>query len=265
MKALDMIALKGDERLNYFDLTGKSALVTGGASGLGAAVAAGLAEAGAEVAVVTSKKRTTDANNRMELHGQQVRVITADLSQERALPQVMDEAVSSLGKLDILVNNSGIIRRGQAEAFKLEDWHDVIALNLSTVFFLSQLAGRQMLKQGGGKIINIASMLSFQGGIRVASYTASKHGVAGVTKALANEWISRGINVNAIAPGYFTTEITEDLRLDEQRSREILARIPAARWGNPADLKGPAIFLASKASDYLSGEVLCVDGGWMTR
>jgi 2-deoxy-D-gluconate 3-dehydrogenase len=250
---------------SYFDLTGKSALVTGGASGLGAAIALGLAEAGADVTVVTSRNRTMDVQSKIEQLGRKAHTITADLSQDSILPQVIDEAVSQLGKLDILVNNSGIIRRGQAADFKAEDWHDVIGLNLNTTFFLSQLAGRQMMKQGGGKIINIASMLSFQGGINVASYVASKHGVAGITKALGNEWISKGINVNAIAPGYFATDITSDLRSDDKRSREILERIPAARWGSADDLKGPTIFLASKASNYLSGEVICVDGGWMTR
>lgn len=251
--------------MNLFDLTGKTAIVTGGAVGLGGGMALGLAKAGADVAMVTSRDKTREVHNQIEAMGRKAHTIVADLSDESKLPQVINETLEVFGKIDILVNNSGIIRRTPAADHSAKDWHDVINLNLNSVFFLCQLAGREMIKQGSGKIINIASMLSYQGGINVPGYTAAKHGVAGITKALANEWAGKGINVNAIAPGYMSTDNTAALRADENRNKAILERIPAGRWGTTEDLQGPVIFLASAASDYMSGHVLDVDGGWMSR
>ncbi|WP_213527572.1 2-dehydro-3-deoxy-D-gluconate 5-dehydrogenase KduD [Paenibacillus sp. J31TS4] len=251
--------------MTMFDLSGKIALVTGGAVGLGGGMALGLAKAGADVAIVTSRDRTREVQEQIEATGRRAHTIVADLANEQALPGIMDEVLDKFGKLDILVNNSGIIRRTPAAEHAAQDWHDVLDLNLNAVFFLCQLAGREMIKQGSGKIINIASMLSFQGGINVPGYTASKHAVAGLTKALANEWAGKGVNVNAIAPGYMATDNTSALRADDKRSTEILGRIPAGRWGTTEDLEGPVVFLASRASDYMNGHVLCVDGGWMAR
>ncbi|GIP41104.1 2-deoxy-D-gluconate 3-dehydrogenase [Paenibacillus sp. J31TS4] len=228
-------------------------------------MALGLAKAGADVAIVTSRDRTREVQEQIEATGRRAHTIVADLANEQALPGIMDEVLDKFGKLDILVNNSGIIRRTPAAEHAAQDWHDVLDLNLNAVFFLCQLAGREMIKQGSGKIINIASMLSFQGGINVPGYTASKHAVAGLTKALANEWAGKGVNVNAIAPGYMATDNTSALRADDKRSTEILGRIPAGRWGTTEDLEGPVVFLASRASDYMNGHVLCVDGGWMAR
>jgi 2-deoxy-D-gluconate 3-dehydrogenase len=253
------------KELKLFDLTGKTAIVTGGAVGLGGGIAVGLAEAGADIVVVTSNDRNRDTQNEIEAMGRKVHTVVANLSDEKELPRVINEALSAFGKIDILVNNAGIIRRTPAADHAAQDWHDVINLNMNATFFLCQLAGREMIKQGSGKIINIASMLSFQGGVNVPGYTASKHAVAGITKALANEWASKGVQINAIAPGYMATDNTTALRADEERSAQILARIPAGRWGTTADLQGAAIFLASAASDYMNGHVLCVDGGWMNR
>lgn len=250
---------------NMFDLTGKTALVTGGAIGLGFGMAKGLAQAGADICIVTHTNNADEAVAAIEAYGRKVHVIVADLSKEEILPSIVDETVQVFGSLDILINNAGIIRRTPVADHASQDWHDVLNLNLNTVYFLSQLAGRQMIKQGSGKIINIASMLSFQGGVNVPGYTASKHGVAGVTKAMANEWAIHGVNVNAIAPGYMATNNTQQLRDDAKRSEDILGRIPAGRWGTPDDLAAAAVFLASKASDYVNGHVLCVDGGWMVR
>ena len=192
--------------------------------------------------------------------------IQADLSQQDALTSIVTQSVSAFGRIDILVNNAGTIRRQDALDFSEKDWDDVMNLNLKSVFFLSQAVARQFLAQGnGGKIINIASMLSFQGGIRVPSYTASKSGVLGITRLLANEWAAKGINVNAIAPGYMATNNTQQLRADSERNQEIIDRIPAGRWGTPNDLKGPVVFLASPASDYIHGYTLAVDGGWLAR
>jgi len=247
-----------------FDLTGKTALVTGASGGLGQAMAAALAEAGASVVLVSSSGGggTAEAIRRA---GGEAWQLTADLSDTGGLDRVFSEALAFRGRIDILVNNAGIIRRTPAVDHARQDWHDVLDLNLNAVFFLCQLAGRHMLARGSGKIINIASMLSYQGGINVPGYTASKHAVAGVTKALANEWAAGGIQVNAIAPGYMLTNNTAPIVADETRFRSITERIPAGRWGTPEDLKGPVVFLASSASDYMNGHILCVDGGWLAR
>lgn len=251
--------------MNLFDLKGKVALVTGGTVGLGSGMALGLAEAGADLVLVTYSDTECDTQEKAEAMGRKVHTIIADLSDESALPGVVEQALAAFGKIDILVNNAGIIRRAPIAEHSAKDWHDVIKLNMNTVFFLTQLVGREMLKQGSGKIINICSMLSYQGGILVPGYTASKHAVAGLTKAFANEWAGKGININAIAPGYMETRNTAPIRADEERRESITARIPAGRWGRPEDLAGPVVFLASKASDYLNGHVLNVDGGWMAR
>lgn len=247
-----------------FDLSGRTALVTGTSGGIGQAIAIGLAEAGASIVAISA----SNSNETVEIirrHGGKAEQISADLSKEDGLEAVFQQALAFFGRIDILVNNAGTIRRAPAAEHSSKDWHDVIDLNLNSLFFLSQLAGREMIRQGSGKIINIASMLSYQGGINVPGYTASKHAVAGLTKALANEWASKGIQVNAIAPGYIDTRNTAPLIADEKRNKAILERIPAARWGTPEDLKGPAVFLASPASDYMNGHVLNVDGGWLAR
>lgn len=250
--------------MSLFSLKGKTALVTGAAQGLGQGISLALAEAGADIVSVslTSSDETVKA---AEAFGVKAVGIEADLGDHSKLQSTFDEALKLTGHVDILVNNAGIIRRTPAKDHSEKDWFDVINLNLNTVFLLSQIAGRHMLERQSGKIINICSMLSYQGGINVPGYTASKHGVAGLTKAFANEWAGSGLNINAIAPGYMATDNTAPIRADENRSNAILDRIPAGRWGTPEDVKGPAIFLASPASDYLNGHVLCVDGGWMAR
>ncbi len=247
-----------------FDLTGKVALVTGANTGIGQGIALALATAGADLAVVghIAPEETIASAHAL---GRRTTFIEADLLSIEPVSRIVDTAVADLGAVDILVNNAGIIRRADATDFSEHDWDDVMNINVKTVFFLSQAAGRHMIARGSGKIINIASMLSFQGGIRVPSYTASKSGVAGITKLLANEWAAKGINVNAIAPGYIATENTAQLRADAERSASILARIPADRWGTPEDLGGAAVFLASRAADYVNGHVLAVDGGWLAR
>lgn len=250
--------------MNLFDLTGKRALVTGASGGLGQAIAIGLAEAGADIIAVSSSE-SRETVDKIRALGREAQFIAADLGKEELLEGVVTEAIGLFGGIDILINNAGIIRRTPAADHKRQDWHDVMALNLDAVFFLCQLAGNHMLERGSGKIINIASMLTFQGGVNVPGYTASKHGIAGITKALANEWAGRGIQINAIAPGYMTTNNTAPIIADEQRYKSITERIPAGRWGAPADMKGPAVFLSSSASDYMNGHVLCVDGGWMAR
>ncbi len=247
-----------------FSLSGKTALVTGTSGGIGQAIAIGLAEAGASVVAVSASNSNETVEAIRKLGGQ-AQQISADLSKEDGLEDVFRQALGFFGSIDILVNNAGTIRRAPTAEHSSKDWHDVLDLNLNAVFFLSQLAGREMIRQGSGKIINIASMLSYQGGINVPGYTASKHAVAGLTKALANEWAGKGIQVNAIAPGYIDTRNTAPLIADEKRNKAILERIPAGRWGTPEDLKGPAVFLASPASDYMNGHVLCVDGGWLAR
>lgn len=247
-----------------FDLTGRVAVVTGANTGIGRGLALGLAEAGADIALV-GRSPADETAQQIEKVGRRAVQIRADLSSIATVQNVVEETIAQLGGLDILVNNAGIIRRADSVDFTEEDWDAVIDTNLKSVFFLCQAAGRHMLANGRGKIINIASMLSFQGGIRVPSYTASKSGVAGLTKLLANEWAAKGVNVNAIAPGYIATNNTAALQADETRNRQILERIPAGRWGAPDDLAGAALFLASSASDYVNGHILAVDGGWLAR
>jgi 2-deoxy-D-gluconate 3-dehydrogenase len=247
-----------------FDLAGRVAIVTGANTGIGQGLAIALAEAGADVALV-GRTPAEETAQKVRSAGRRAAIVGADLSTIAPLQEVVDRTVQELGGLDILVNNAGTIRRADALEFSEEDWDAVVDTNLKSVFFLCQAAARHMVSQGKGKIINIASMLSFQGGIRVPSYTASKSGIAGLTKLLANEWAAKGINVNAIAPGYIATSNTAALQADEVRNRQILERIPAGRWGQPSDLAGAAIFLASDASDYVQGHVLAVDGGWLAR
>lgn len=251
--------------LDAFNLSGKVAIVTGCDTGLGQGMTLGLAQAGCDIVGVNRKIPEETAAKVIAL-GRRFMAIQADLSKQDAIDDIVSKTLAEMGRVDILVNNAGTIRREDALTFSEKDWDDVINLNLKSVFFLSQAVARQFIAQGGGgKIINIASMLSFQGGIRVPSYTASKSGVLGITRLLANEWATHNINVNAIAPGYMATNNTQQLRDDEQRSKEILDRIPAARWGTPEDLQGPVVFLASAASDYISGYTLAVDGGWLAR
>lgn len=251
--------------LNSFDLKGKVALVTGCSTGLGQGMAVGLAQAGCDIiGVATSAPK--DTGERITALGRRFLGLGADLGNIDCIPALMAQALAEFSHIDILVNNAGIIRREDAIAFSEKDWDDVMNVNIKSVFFLSQAVARQFKEQQtGGKIINIASMLSFQGGIRVPSYTASKSAVIGVTRLLANEWAQHKINVNAIAPGYMATNNTQQLRVDEERSKEILDRIPAGRWGLPDDLMGPVVFLASPASDYVNGYTLAVDGGWLAR
>ena len=248
-----------------FRLEGKVAIVTGCDTGLGQGMAVALAEAGCDV-VGVNRKIPHETAEKINALGRRFMAIQADLSQQDALTSIVTQSVSAFGRVDILVNNAGTIRRQDALDFSEKDWDDVMNLNLKSVFFLSQAVARQFQAQGnGGKIINIASMLSFQGGIRVPSYTASKSGVLGITRLLANEWAAKGINVNAIAPGYMATNNTQQLRADSERNQEIIDRIPVGRWGTPNDLKGPVVFLASSASDYIHGYTLAVDGGWLAR
>ena len=251
--------------LDKFKLDGKVALVTGASAGLGAAMAMALAEAGASVVCHGNSRSPESTVSAVENAGGKAVGVVGDLSRKDAAQTIFEEAIKQFDRVDILVNNAGTIRRSPAVDFSEDDWNFVLEVNLSSVFRLSQLAGRQMIERGGGKIINIASLLSFQGGITVPAYAASKGGVAQLTKALANEWARFNINVNAIAPGYMRTDNTAALQADETRNRQILERIPAARWGETEDLTGAAIFLASSASDYLNGHVLVVDGGWLAR
>jgi 2-deoxy-D-gluconate 3-dehydrogenase len=249
--------------LDLFRLDGRVALITGAASGLGASIATALAQAGAQVAVHGNRRAATDTAAAI---GTSAAAFQADLGDTGGAEKLFAEVKQRFGRVDILVNNAGTIHRDAAEEFKLEDWQRVLQVNLTSVFQLSQLVGRDMLaRNSGGKIINIASLLSFQGGIRVPAYSASKGGVAQLTKALANEWAVHNIQVNAIAPGYFATTNTEALQADPVRNRQILERIPAGRWGKPEDLAGAAVYLASAASNYVTGTVLTVDGGWMSR
>ena len=247
-----------------FSLAGRVAAVTGANTGLGRAIAEALAGAGADVALV-GRSDPAETLAAIKALGRRAIWVSADLGSKPDYSAVIGEITGKLGGLHVLVNNAGIIRRANAIDFTEADWDAVLDVNLKSVFFLSQAAARHMIPNGGGKIINIASMLSFQGGIRVPSYTASKSGIAGLTRLLANEWASQGVNVNAIAPGYFATNNTAALQADPKRNSEILGRIPAGRWGDPKDLGGAAVFLASSAADYVQGIILPVDGGWLAR
>ncbi|MEY2942862.1 MAG: 2-deoxy-D-gluconate 3-dehydrogenase [Pseudomonadota bacterium] len=247
-----------------FNLTGKVALITGANTGIGQAIAVALAQAGADVALA-GRSDPAETLARIAQTGRKATSITADFSTTEPVQRVIDETLAAHGRLDILVNNAGIIRRSDAVDFSEADWDAVVDTNLKVLFFLSQAAARPMLAQGSGKIINIASLLSFQGGVRVPAYTAAKSGVGGLTKALANEWAAHNVQVNAIAPGYIATNNTAALQADEVRNRQISERIPAGRWGKPEDIAGAAVFLASGAADYITGHVLAVDGGWLAR
>ena len=252
--------------LETFRLDGKNALVTGSSRGLGAAIALALAEAGANVACHGRSNAGESTSEKIRQLGRKSFYFAGDMADPELGSALIAKTIEEFGSVDILINNAGTIRRAPASEFPQHDWDEIIAVNLTSVFRLSQLAGRDMLKRSAkGKIVNIASLLSFQGGILVPAYAAAKGGVAQLTKALANEWASKGINVNAIAPGYFATDNTAALRQDAQRSRQILERIPAGRWGEPSDICGAAVFLCSSASDYVHGHVLVVDGGWMGR
>jgi 2-deoxy-D-gluconate 3-dehydrogenase len=251
--------------LDSFRLTGKNALVTGSSRGMGAAIAVAIAQAGANVALHASRSVAPDVIQRVAETGARHVALAADLRDPDQASRLMDQAIDALGSIDILINNAGITRRAAAIDYSISDWNDVIATNLTSVFRLCQCAARPMLERGFGKIVNIASLLSFQGGIIVPAYAAAKGGVAQLTKALANEWAPHGVQVNAIAPGYVATDLTNALQNDPTRSRQILERIPAGRWGSPQDVAGAAVFLASPASDYISGHILVVDGGWLAR
>ncbi len=250
---------------NLFDLTGKVALVTGASRGLGAAMALALADAGADIAVHGNETSPAATETAVKAKGRQARSFTANLGRRDETKRLVPSVIDAFGRLDILVNNAGMVQRAPAAQHPDEMWDQLIAVNLSSVFLLSRAAGVHMIERGSGKIVNIASLLSFQGGITVPSYAAAKGGVAQLTKSLANEWAGRGINVNAIAPGYMSTDNTSALRADPVRSRQIGERIPAGRWGEPDDLGGAVVFLSSRASDYVNGHVLVVDGGWLGR
>lgn len=250
---------------SQFDLRDKVAVISGCNTGLGQGMALALAEAGCHILGVNYSE-PEDTKAQVESLDRGFVNIHADLRKTDAIKEIVETAVNHFGQIDILVNNAGIIKRNDAYDFTEAEWDDVLNINLRTLFFMAQAVARQYRKQGnGGKIINVASMLSYQGGVRVPSYTASKSGVMGLTRALANEWAADGINVNAIAPGYMATNNTEQLRNDPERSQELLGRIPAGRWGTPNDMKGPIVFLASQASDYVNGFTLAVDGGWLAR
>jgi 2-deoxy-D-gluconate 3-dehydrogenase len=249
-----------------FSLDGRVALVTGASRGLGEAMARALAAAGADVICTSSRREGTDETAAaVRAEGRRAWQLAADVSDRAAVQRLVHEAEEAAGHVDILVNNAGTTRRHPAADFPVEDWDLVMEVNLTSVFQLCQTFGRRMIERGAGKIVNVASLLSFSGGITVPAYTASKHGVAGLTKALANEWARHNVQVNAIAPGYFVTAVTQAIQDDPVRSREILTRIPAGRWGSPDDLGGAVVFLAAPASDYVSGHLLTVDGGWMAR
>jgi len=252
--------------LDKLKLEGKVALVTGAGQGLGQGMALALAEAGADIAGL-DRIPSEASGEAIRALGRRYHQVVCDLrtTTVAGLSELVEKIAAEMGRLDILVNNAGIIRRTPALEFSEADWDDVLTIDLKAVFFLSQAAARIMVRQGGGKIINIASMLSFQGGILVPSYTAAKSGVAGITRALANEWAEHHINVNAIAPGYMATDNTAPIRANAERAASILARIPAGRWGLPDDLKGVVVFLASSASEYMHGAIVPVDGGWLTR
>ena len=254
-----------DFSLDFFSLDGKVAIVTGGNKGLGQAYAVALAKAGADLFVVTHGTEWDETRELIENTGRKVEFFQADLTDRKNAKELVAKCVEVYGKVDILINNAGTIRRAPLLEYTEEDWDAVMELNQNSLFFLSQEAAKVMVEQKSGKIVNIASMLSFQGGKFVPPYTASKHGVVGLTKSFANELAEYGIQVNAIAPGYVKTANTAPIREDEKRNAEILARIPAARWADPADLMGIVVFLSSKASDYMNGSVVAIDGGWLSR
>ena len=251
--------------MHLFSLEGKVAVVTGGNRGLGAAMAYGLAQAGADVAIVQRTPEESDNAVRIRGLGRRCETFVRDLSDTSNIQPLIDDIKAAFGRIDILVNNAGVQRRSPSVDFSEEDWDYVMQVNAKSVFFLCQAAGREMLRQGKGKIINVASLLSFQGGITVPAYAASKGAVAQFTKTLSNEWAGKGVNVNAIAPGYMATEMNTALMEDKVRHEQILQRIPAGRWGTPEDMAGAVVFLASSASDYINGEIITVDGGWMGR
>ncbi len=253
--------------LSMFSLEGKVALVTGGATGIGQAIAIEMARAGADVAVTENRHSAAETVQGIEALAKKSKAYPLDLetlNPEKA-SEFLNRLEQDLGSLDILVNNAGMIYREDAKDHDFAAWQQILNVNIGATWLLSQVAGKRMLERSGGKIVNIASLLSFQGGIRVPAYTSSKHAVAGLTKALANEWAAKGIQVNAIAPGYIATNNTEALRNDPDRSRQILERIPAGRWGDPKDIAGAAVFLSSSASNYITGHILAVDGGWLAR
>lgn len=251
--------------LDFFKLDGKVAIVTGGNTGLGMAYVEALATAGADILVTTFDNNIEEVKNIVESLGRKIVFVQGDLTKKETRDRVVSTCLDEFGKIDILINNAGTIRRAPLLEYKDEDWQAVIDINLNAVYYLSQAVAKVMAKQGYGKIINIASMLSFQGGKFVPPYTASKHGVAGITKAFANELADLNIQVNAIAPGYIKTANTAPIRADKVRNQEILSRIPAGRWGEVSDLMGTVVFLSSKASDYLNGHILAIDGGWLVR
>lgn len=251
--------------MDFFSLKGKVAVVTGGNTGLGQAYVVALAKAGADLFVVTYDKDWEETRRMVENEGRKIYFFQADLTKKDEIKKTVEECIKVYGKIDILVNNAGTIRRAPLLEYKDEDWDAVMAINIDAVYHLSQHVAKFMVKQGSGKIINIASMLSFQGGKFVPPYTASKHAVAGITKAFANELACKNIQINAIAPGYIKTANTAPIRADKDRNAEILSRIPANKWGEPFDLMGTIVFLASKASDYVNGHILAVDGGWLVR
>ena len=251
--------------LDKFSLAGRVAIVTGASRGLGEGMALGLAEAGADVVVVASSAKVEETAAKIRALGRNALAIQADLTSTAVIPGIVDKTLAEFGKIDILLNCAGIIRRAPAVEFTEQDWDDVININQKSLFFLCQAVAKEMMKQKKGKIINIASILAFQGGVIVPAYAASKAAVGGLTKAMANEWAAHGINVNAIAPGYMATEMTDALQNDANRATSILTRIPQGRWGTPEDMKGAAVFLASDASNYMQGHLLAVDGGWLGR
>lgn len=251
--------------MDFFRLDGKVAIVTGGNTGLGQAYAVALAKAGANLVISTFNNDWDKTRELIEKEGKKVVFVQGDLTKKEDRAKVIDTAIKEFGKIDILINNAGTIRRTPLLEYKEEDWNAVMDINLNAVYFLSQEVAKIMVEQGNGKIVNVASMLSFQGGKFVPPYTASKHGVAGITKAFANELASKNIQINAIAPGYVKTENTAPIRADEKRNAEIVGRIPADRWANPFDLMGAIVFLSSRASDYVNGHILAVDGGWLVR
>ncbi|HEX9025405.1 MAG TPA: 2-dehydro-3-deoxy-D-gluconate 5-dehydrogenase KduD [Clostridium sp.] len=251
--------------MDFFRLDGKVAIVTGGNTGLGQAYAVALAKAGADLVITTHGNNWDETRELIEQEGRKVVFVQAELSKKEDRHNIIEVAMKEFGKIDVLVNNAGTIRRAPLLEYKEEDWNAVMDINLNALYFLSQEAAKIMVQQGSGKIINVASMLSFQGGKFVPPYTASKHGVAGITKAFANELACKNIQINAIAPGYIKTANTEPIRADKERNAEIQGRIPADRWADPFDLMGAIVFLASRASDYVNGHILAVDGGWLVR